>query len=599
MQPTPKRSWSWPIALFLALTFPAVGAMANNSLIKMSQNPNEWVMPSGTYSATRFSKLSQINTGNVKNLHVAWTMSTGTLRGHEGQPLVVNGVMYYESAYPNYVYAVSLEHPGDTIWKFAPNENKTAPSVACCDVVNRGVAYADGMIFSAALDGTVYALDAKTGAVKWKVHNANPALAETITGAPLVIHDLVLTGVSGGEYGVRGYVTANNIHTGKQVWRAYSEGPDSDMMFNPRKTINGATQRPVGKDSSLRTWKGDQWKLGGGTTWGWYSYDPKLNLLYYGSGNPGTWNPTQRPGDNKWSMTIFARNPDTGKAKWVFQMTPHDGWDYDGVNEMILTNTKIHGREVPTLTHFDRNGFGYVLDRRDGKLLAAHKFDFDVNWASKINLKTGRPVVNPSKMTKAGVNVKDICPSSQGAKDQQPASYDPQTGLFYVPTNHVCMSYQAFNVKYKAGFPFVGALVDMYPYNHGNVGGRFIAYDAYTGKTKWAINDRFQDWGGALTTAGGLAFYGTLTGYLKAVDVRTGKVLWKFKCPSGIIGNPMTYTYHGKQYVAVLSGVGGWAAIGLAMNLKKATAGLGAVGATASLGDYTNLGGTLMVFSLN
>jgi lanthanide-dependent methanol dehydrogenase len=593
------RSWQWFITAFFALALPATAAMASDSLQQMSQNANEWVMPSGSYSATRYSKLDQINTRNVHNLHVAWTMSTGTLRGHEGQPLVVDGVMYYESAYPNFVYAVSLKHPGDIIWKFKPTENKMAPSVACCDVVNRGVAYADGMIFAVALDGHLYALDAKTGAVKWKVENADPKMGQTMTMAPLVIHDKVITGVSGAEYGVHGYITANDIHTGKQVWRAYSTGPDNELMFNPNKTINGATQRPVGKNSSLKSWKGDQWKLGGGTTWGWYSYDPKLNLLYYGTGNPGTWNPTQRPGDNKYSMSVIARNPDTGEAKWVFQMTPHDGWDYDGVNESILTETHIDGKTVPTLTHFDRNGFAYVWDRRDGKLLAAHKFDPVVNWASKIDLKTGRPVVNPAKMTKAGVNVKDICPSSQGSKDQQPASYDPQTGLFYVPTNHVCMDYQAFNVKYKAGFPYVGALVNMYPADHGNVGGRFIAFDPVTGKTKWAINDRFQDWGGALTTAGGVAFYGTLTGYLRAVDVHTGKVLWQFKCPSGIIGNPITYTYGGKQYVAVLSGVGGWAAIGLAENLSKATAGLGAVGATASLGSFTNLGGTLMVFSLN
>jgi glucose dehydrogenase len=222
-----------------------------------------------------------------------------------------------------------------------------------------------------------------------------------------------------------------------------------------------------------------------------------------------------------------------------------------------------------------------------------------VNWATDIDMKTGRPNLAADKMTKEGVNVKNICPSSQGSKDQQPASYDPNTGLFYVSTNHVCMDYQAFNVKYKAGFPFVGALVNMYPADHGEVGGRFIAFDPISGDTKWAINDRFQDWSGVLTTKGGIAFYGTLTGWFRAVDINTGKVLWQFKTPSGIIGNPMTYTHNGKQYVAILSGVGGWAAIGLSNNLTKASEGLGAVGATASLGDYTNLGGTLMVFALD
>jgi glucose dehydrogenase len=222
-----------------------------------------------------------------------------------------------------------------------------------------------------------------------------------------------------------------------------------------------------------------------------------------------------------------------------------------------------------------------------------------VNWADHIDMATGRPVLNDAMMTKENVNVKGICPSSQGSKDQQPASYDPNTKLFYVPTNHVCMDYQAFNVKYKAGFPFVGALVNMYPADHGDVGGRFIAFDPISGQTKWEIKDRFQDWGGALTTAGGLVFYGTLTGEFRAVDINSGKVLWHFKTPSGIIGNPITYTYNGKQYVAILSGVGGWAAIGLAENLTKATEGLGAVGATATLADYTNLGGTLLVFALD
>ena len=517
----------------------------------------------------------------------------------QGQPLVIGNMMYFESSYPNHVYAVSLDDPGRIVWSFTPDQNKFAPSVACCDVVNRGPAYGKGMIFANALDGVMYALDAKTGAVKWKAQNADPMLGQTMTMAPLVIKDKVITGVSGAEYGVHGYITAYDIDTGKQVWRAYSTGPDEQIMFDPNKTLDGATQKPVGKDSSLKSWQGDQWKLGGGTTWGWYTYDPKLDLLYYGTGNPGTWNPTQRPGDNKYSMSVIARNPDTGEAKWVFQMTPHDGWDYDGVNESILSDSKVDGKTIPTLTHFDRNGFAYVWNRANGKLIAAHKFDPVVNWATGIDMKTGRPDVVADKMTKEGLNVKNICPSSQGSKDQQPASYDPDTGLFYVSTNHVCMDYQAFNVKYKAGFPFVGALVNMYPADHGEVGGRFIAFDPISGQTKWAINDRFQDWSGVLTTKGGIAFYGTLTGWFRAVDLKSGKVLWQFKTPSGIIGNPITYTHDGKQYVAILSGVGGWAAIGLSNNLTKASEGLGAVGATATLGDYTNLGGTLMVFALN
>jgi PQQ-dependent dehydrogenase (methanol/ethanol family) len=408
----------------------------------------------------------------------------------------------------------------------------------------------------------------------------------------------VIVGIAGGEYGVRGYITAYDLNTGKQAWRAYNVGPDQEILVDPQKTIDGATEQPVGEHSSLKTWRGDEWKLGGGTTWGWLTYDPQLNLIYYGSGNPGTWNPTQRPGDNKWSTTIFARNPDTGVAAWAYQMTPHDEWDYDGINEGVLTDSTIDGQTIPTLTHFDRNGFAYVLDRRNGKLLRANKFDPSTNWAKEIDLKTGRPVLDPDKETHEDVNVKEICPAAQGAKNHQPASYDPRTKLFYVGTNHICMDYQAFGVKYKGGFPYVGAILSMYPADHGNTRGRLIAYDSISGQTKWSVDDTFQVYSGPLTTDGDVVFYGTLDGWFKAVDEATGKELYRFHAPSGIIGNPITYAYQGKQYVAVLSGVGGWAAIGLAEGLTKGTEGLGAVGLTTSLADYTNLGGTLMVFSL-
>jgi lanthanide-dependent methanol dehydrogenase len=585
-------------ALRVAAAFVPMIAAGNQELEKTAQDPNQWVLPLGSYGGIRHSKLAQITTANAGRLRVAWTMSTGTLRGQEGQPLVVGNMLYFESSYPNYVYAVNLDNVGQIVWKFAPEQDKFAPSVACCDLVNKGVAYADGKILVTTLDTHVYALDAKTGKVVWSAQNGDPQLGQTMTIAPLVVHDKVIVGISGGEYGVRGHLTAYDLKTGKRVWRANSVGPDADILFDPAKTIDGATQQPVGKDSSLRTWDQDEWKLGGGTTWGWYTYDPQLNLIYYGSGNPGTWNPTQRPGDNRWSTTIFARNPDTGVAAWAYQMTPHDAWDYDGINESVLTDSVVNGNTIPTLTHFDRNGFAYVLDRRNGKLVAAHKFDPSVNWANEIDLKTGRPILNPSKMTKEGVNVKDICPAAQGAKNHQPASYDPKAKLFYVGTNHICMDYQAFSVKYRGGFPYVGATLSMFPADHGNTRGRLIAFNPVTGETKWAVNEAFQVYSGPLTTDAGVLFYGTLDGWFKAADQATGKTLYQFHAPSGIIGNPIAYSYKGKEYVAVLSGVGGWAAIGLAEGLTKGTEGLGAVGLTTSLSDYTNLGGTLLVFSL-
>lgn len=580
-----------------ALIVPTI-ALADEALEKAAQDPNQWVLPLGSYSGIRHSTLTQINPRNAGKLRVAWTMSTGTLRGQEGQPLVVGNMMYFESSYPNFVYAIDLDKVGQIVWKFSPEQDKFSPSVACCDLVNKGVAYADGKIIVTTLDTMVYALDAKTGKVVWSAKNGDPQSGQTMTMAPLIVHDKVIVGISGGEYGVRGYLSAFDLKSGKLVWRANSVGPDADILFDPNKTIDGATQQPVGANSSVKTWNQDEWKLGGGTTWGWYTYDPQLNLVYYGSGNPGTWNPTQRPGDNKWSTTLFARNPDTGVAAWAYQMTPHDAWDYDGINESVLTDSVIDGQTVPTLTHFDRNGFAYTLDRRNGKLLRAHKFDSTVNWAKEIDLKTGRPVLNPDKMTKEDVNVKDICPAAQGAKNHQPASYDPKTKLFYVGTNHICMDYQAFSVKYRAGFPYVGATLSMFPADHGDIRGKLIAFDHVTGQTKWAVNEMFQVYSGPLTTDAGVLFYGTLDGWFKAVDQTNGKVLYQFHAPSGIIGNPMTYMYKGKQYVAVLTGVGGWAAIGLAEGLTKGTEGLGAVGLTTSLSDYTNLGGTLVVFTL-
>ncbi|GBR73818.1 methanol/ethanol family PQQ-dependent dehydrogenase [Acidiphilium acidophilum] len=584
-------------ALMLSAHAQSNAPSSNASLVSMQKNANDWVMPTGTYNNWRYSPLKQINTSNAKNLQVAWSMSTGTDRGLEGQPIVIGNMMYFETSYPNYVYAIDLNHPDQIAWKYSPPHDSNAPPVACCDVVNRGPAYADGMVYANALDGVLYALDAKTGKVVWQAKNAHPQKGQTMTGAPMVVGDNVITGVAGGEYGVRGYLTAYNAKTGKQVWRAYSEGPNKDMLMSATHTINGATGKPIGPHSSLKTWQGNEWKVGGGTTWGWFSYDPKLNLLYYGTGNPGTWNPSQRPGKNRWSMTIMARNPETGEAKWVYQMTPHDGWDYDGVNEMVLVNVDDKGKEVPALVHFDRNGFSYVMNRETGAPIAIHKYDPSVNWATGINPKTNEPIVDPAKMTGNNKDVKDICPASQGDKDEQPVSYDPQTKLFYAPLNHLCMSYQAFNVKYKAGFPFVGAIVNMIP-GPGGYRGRFIAYNPMTGKTIWQHHDMFQDWGGAMTTGGGLAFYGTLKGMFRVVDAKTGKMLYQFKTPSGIIGNPITYMHDGKQYVAILSGVGGWAAIGMADNLHKASAGLGAVGLNATLTDYTNLGGTLMVFAL-
>jgi lanthanide-dependent methanol dehydrogenase len=582
----------------------AGAANANDELLKMSQNPKDWVMATGNYANQRYSQLKQITAANVGKLQVAWTFSTGVLRGHEGGPLVIGDVMYVHGPFPNPVYALDLKNESKILWKYEPKQDPNVIPVMCCDTVNRGLAYADGKIFLHQADTTLVALDAKTGKVVWQMKNGDPSKGETGTSAPMVIKDKVLIGISGGEFGVQCHMTAYDLKTGRRVWRGYSEGPDDQLLVDPEKTTE--LGKPVGKDSSLKTWQGDQWKIGGGCTWGWISYDPQLDLLYYGSGNPSTWNPKQRPGDNKWSMTIWARNPDTGMARWVYQMTPHDEWDYDGVNEMILADQSVGGTARKILVHFDRNGFGYTLDRTNGELLVAEKYDPTVNWASKVdmdkNSKTyGRPLVLPQYSTEQNgqdVNSKGICPAALGTKDEQPAAFSPDTGLFYVPTNQVCMDYEPFRVSYTAGQPYVGATLSMYPPPGKTNMGNFIAWDARTGKIAWTIPEQFSVWSGALATAGGVVFYGTLEGYLKAVDAKTGKELYKFKTPSGIIGNVTTYEQGGKQYIAILSGVGGWAGIGLAAGLTDPTAGLGAVGGYAALRNYTSLGGQLTVFAL-
>ena len=573
-------------------------AQANDKLMALSNDANNWAMPTGDYANTRYSKLDQINAGNVGTLKVAWTFSTGVLRGHEGNPLVIGNMMYVHTPFPNNVYALNLDD-GTIVWRYEPKQDPTVIPVMCCDTVNRGVAYGDGKIILHQADTNLVALDAKSGKEIWKTANGNPKIGETGTSAPMVVKDKVYVGISGGEFGVRCHVTAYDLASGKQAWRGYSMGPDSDILVDPAKTTH--LGKPVGKDSGTNTWKGDQWKIGGGCTWGWLSYDPETNLIYYGSGNPSTWNPKQRPGDNRWSMTIFARDADTGMAKWLYQMTPHDEWDYDGINEMILANQKIDGKMRKILVHFDRNGFGYTMDRVTGELLVAEKYDPVVNWATHVDMKTGRPQVVSKYSTEQNgedVNSKNICPAALGTKDQQPAAFSPDTGLFYVPTNHVCMDYEPFRVTYTPGQPYVGATLAMYPPKGDSHMGNFIAWDATKGKIVWSNKEKFSVWSGALATAGGVVFYGTLEGYLKAVDAKTGKELYKFRTPSGIIGNVMTYTHKGKQYVGILSGVGGWAGIGLAAGLTDPNAGLGAVGGYAALSNYTRLGGTLTVFEL-
>ena len=580
-------------------------ASANEDLMTQMDDASQWAIQTGDYANQRYSELDSINKDNVGDLQVAWTFSTGVLRGHEGSPLVVGDTMFVHTPFPNIVYALDLNEDGRIKWRYEPKQDPNVIPVMCCDTVYRGVAYADGKIFLHQADTKVVALDSETGEVLWEVVNGDPSKGETNTATVMPVKDKVIVGISGGEFGVRGHVTAYNMETGEQEWRAYSMGPDEDILVDPENTTH--LGEPVGENSGTNTWEGDQWMIGGGTTWGWYSYDPEADLIYYGTGNPSTWNPAQRPGDNRWSMTIMARDPDDGMAKWFYQMTPHDEWDFDGVNEMILTDQEVDGEARKLLTHFDRNGLAYTMDRLTGELMVAEKFDPVVNWTTGVDMDPesetyGRPAVVAAYSTEQNgedVNSTGICPAALGTKDQQPASYSPKTELFYVPTNHVCMDYEPFRVSYTAGQPYVGATLAMYPApeSHGGMG-NFIAWDNINGEIKWSIPEQFSVWSGALATAGDVVFYGTLEGYLKAVDSETGDELYRFKTPSGIIGNVMTYEHDGTQYIGILSGVGGWAGIGLAAGLTNPNDGLGAVGGYSALSDYTALGGQLTVFAI-
>ncbi|PKM10918.1 MAG: PQQ-dependent dehydrogenase, methanol/ethanol family [Gammaproteobacteria bacterium HGW-Gammaproteobacteria-3] len=584
--------------LLMVSSYPA---QANKALDQLSRQNTNWVMQTKDYSATHFSELYDINITNVKDLKVAWSFSTGVLNGHEGGPLVVDGIMYVHSPYPNNIFAIDLNNPGRILWQYKPKQNPAARAVACCDVVNRGLAYAPqgkdypATIFLNQLDGHVVAINAKTGDLLWKMENSDIAMGSTLTIAPFVAEDKVIVGSSGAELGVRGYATAYNIKDGKQAWRVYATGPDEDIKL--AKDFNSANPHYGQFGLGLKTWEDDAWKIGGGTNWGWYAYDPDLQMLYYGSGNPAPWNETMRPGDNKWTMTIWGRDINTGEAKFGYQKTPHDEWDYAGVNYMGLSEQLVNGKMTKLLTHPDRNGLVYTLNRENGDLVNAFKIDNTVNWVKHVDLKTGLPVRDPEYSTHMDHEAKGICPSAMGYHNQGIESYDPNKQLFFMGTNHICMDWEPFMLPYRAGQFFVGATLNMYPGPKGTLG-QVKAMNAVTGEFAWEVQEKFAVWGGTTATAGDLVFYGTLDGYIKALNSKTGEELWQFKLPSGVIGHPITYKHAGKQYVAIYYGVGGWPGVGLVFDLKDPTAGLGAVGAFKELAHHTQMGGGVMVFSL-
>jgi PQQ-dependent dehydrogenase (methanol/ethanol family) len=519
-------------------------------------------------------------------------------RGHEAAPLAVADTLFVVTPYPNHLLAYDLKAPGSPPrWTYTPESSPAAQGVACCDVVNRGAAYWKGRVFFNTLDAQTVAVDAQTGREAWRVKLGDIARGETITMAPLVVKGQVLVGNSGGEFGVRGWLTAVDAETGKINWRAWSTGPDSDVLIGPQFKPYYESDR--GKDLGIGTWPADQWQIGGGNVWGFVSYDPELDLIYYGTANPGPWNADARPGDNKWTAGIFARHPTDGSAVWFYQWNPHDVFDHDGINENVLFDMTIAGRARKVLAHADRNGYLYILDRATGQVLSATPFS-TISSSTGVDLKTGKLQLVPEMVPKLGRVTRNICPAAPGAKDWQPMAFSPKTGLLYIPHQNLCMDEEGTEANYVAGTPYVGANVRYRPGPGGHLG-QLSAWDPAHATAAWTVKERFPIWSGALATGGGVVFYGTMDGWFKAFDAKSGEQLWKFKTDSGIISQPISYLGpDGKQYIAVLDGVGGWAGANVVAELdtRDQSGANGFAYPMADLKNATKKGGSVYVFAL-
>jgi PQQ-dependent dehydrogenase (methanol/ethanol family) len=581
----------------LAPPTPEAGRAAP-SIANAPVDDGQWTMPSKNYASTRFSSLTEITVDNVKNLKPDFSFSLGVNKGQEAAPIVADNTMYIVTAYPNYVYALDLTKPGAPLkWKYSPQPAPASQGVACCDVVNRGGSVSNGKYIFNTLDGQTIALDVQTGKALWRVQLGNINKGETMTMAPTVANGRVYVGNSGGEMGVRGWVIALDENTGKLLWRAFNTGPDPDVLIGTEFKPHYSSDQ--GKDLGVQSWPPQAWKIGGGSVWGWVTYDAELNALYEGVGNPGPWNQEQRPGDNKWTAGLFSRDPASGAARWYYQFTSHDEHDYDGVNEQILLDMPFQGKMQKVLVHLDRNGYVYVIDRSTGAVLSADPFG-PVNSSKGVDLQTGRLIVNPEKQTKLGQTVRNICPTASGAKDWNPSSFSPQTGLLYIAHENMCMDWQDMEVNYIAGTPYVGAQVHMKPGPGGNRG-ELTAWDPVLRKPAWSVKENFPLWSATLATAGDVVFYGTMDGWFKAVTAKTGDLLWKYKVDSGIISQPVSYRGpDGHQSIAVLAGVGGWAGaiVSGPVDARDGTAALGMINVMSDLPKYSTAGGTLYVFSL-
>jgi lanthanide-dependent methanol dehydrogenase len=503
-----------------------IGGQPRAYMGTMAPDDGQWVRAAKDYANTRYSTLDQINSGNVANLHVAWTFHTGVTKGHEAAPIVADKMMYVVAPWPNKLFALDLTKPGAPLkWTFNPNPSPAAKGEACCDWVNRGAAFDDGKIFYNTLDGYTVAINAADGKLLWRTHLADITKGETITMAPMVVHDKVFVGNSGGEFGIRGWLVALNTKDGKVLWQAYNTGPDKDVLIGGR--FKPFYPGDKGTDLGVKSWPPQAWQVGGGTVWGFLAYDSASNLIYYGTANPGPWNAEVRPGDNKWTSGLFARDADTGQAAWFYQMSPHDLYDWDGMNEDILLDLPWQGNTRKVLLRPDRNGYMYVIDRTNGQVLSATPYVYTTTTTG-VDLKTGQLQLVAAKQPKTGQEIRNICPMAPGAKDWQPSSFSPRTGLLYVPHENMCMDEEGLEANYIAGTPYIGASVRYYAGPGGNEG-ELMAWDPIAGKKVWTITDKYPMWSGTLATAGDLVLFGTLDGWFKAADARTGRCCGSFR----------------------------------------------------------------------
>ncbi|HEY0183229.1 MAG TPA: methanol/ethanol family PQQ-dependent dehydrogenase [Rhodopila sp.] len=521
------------LAAALSVAVPmGLRAQTASDLLKGAKNDTENVLNYGMgYDLQRFSPLTQINRETIKHLVPVWNYSYDDNKSEESQPIVYQGVLYVTTN----AGTMALDaKTGQQIWKSKIEYPEATPRIVCCGIINRGLALYEGKIFRTTLDANVIALDARTGKELWRSHAIDFKDGYSMTVAPLVADGVVITGISGAEYGIRGFIDGWDPETGNHLWRTYTvAGPD---------------------DPNGKSWPGDTWQHGGGSTWITGSFDPDLHTVYWGTGNAGSWNPTTHPGDNLYTCSVLALDPKTGKMKWHFQFSPNDPYDYDSVAEMVLADLNIGGKPTKVLMDANRNGFFYVLDRTNGKLITANQYITKQTWAKGID-EEGRPI--PSEITdkvREGQEA-DVWPGAMGGKNWSPVSYDPGTGLVYANTLNFGMHYKPTTPEFRAGLTYWGADIT-WIWPDGPRGG-LKAIDPLTGKAKWEAPSDIPRFSGVLSTAGGVVFSGKLTGEFEAFDADSGKKLWQFRTGSGIEGQPVTWQQDGVQYVAVSSGIGG------------------------------------------